>query len=233
MNFENFRKLLDNQLLLNLKPNSVLILVNTAYHNVQEDRCPTSACRKGDTQEYIRRHEIPFGPKMLKAELLEICKRHKKAPVYIVDEILRKHGRLALRLPPYHAGLNATELIWGDVKRHIVRKNLSSKFSDTKVLIDEVLTKCQVINAYPKILIVSYLSYQFRGLLENSAVQVNQIFRHFTMSWASQSVKLPVIAIAYSYEGCPKSPWTTWITLCKHAGKAYQDHSYFAHYTDY
>ena len=35
------------------------------------------------------------------------------------------------------------------------------------------------------------------------------------------------------YEGCPKSSWTTWITLCKHAGKTYQDRSYFAHYTDY
>ena len=35
------------------------------------------------------------------------------------------------------------------------------------------------------------------------------------------------------YEGCPKSSWTPRITLCKHAGKAYQDHSYFAHYTDY
>ena len=23
------------------------------------------------------------------------------------------------------------------------------------------------------------------------------------------------------YEGCPKSSWTTWITLCKHAEKAY------------
>ena len=42
--------------------------------------------------------------------------------------------------------------------------------------------------AYPRILIVSYLSYQFRGLMENSAGQVNRlgIFRHFTMSLASQ-----------------------------------------------
>ena len=37
----------------------------------------------------------------------------------------------------------------------------------------------------------------------------------------------------FIYEGCPKSSWTTWITLCIHAGKTYQDHSYFAHYTDH
>ena len=29
--------------------------------------------------------------------------------------------------------------------------------------------------SYPKILIISYLSYQFRGLLENSVGQVNQL----------------------------------------------------------
>ena len=141
MNFENFRKWLENQLLPNLKPNSVLILDNAAYHNVQEDRCPTSACRKGDIQDYLRRHEIPFGAKMLKAELLEIYKRHKRPPVYIVDEILRRHGHLTLRLPPYHADLNAIELIWADVKGYIARKNLSFKFSDVKVLIDEAFNQ--------------------------------------------------------------------------------------------
>ena len=66
--------------------------------------------------------------------------------MYIVDETLRKYGPLALKLPPYHADLNAIELIWGDVKGHIVGGNLSLKLSDTKVLIDEALTKCQVIN---------------------------------------------------------------------------------------
>ena len=33
----------------------------------------------------------------------------------------------------------------------------------------------QITISYPKIFIVSYLSYQFRGLLENSTGQVNQL----------------------------------------------------------
>ena len=61
--------------------------------------------------------------------------------MYIVDEILRKYGPLALQLPPYLADLNAIELIWGDVKCHIVRGNLSLKFSDIKVLIDEAFNQ--------------------------------------------------------------------------------------------
>ena len=32
-----------------------------------------------------------------------------------------------------------------------------------------------LVKSYPKISIVSYLSYQFRGLLENSVGQVNQL----------------------------------------------------------
>ena len=137
MNFENFRKWLEKQLVPNLKSKSVIILDNAAYHNLQQDRCPTSAYRKADIQNYLLRHDIPFSARMLKAELLEICRRNKRDPMYIVDEILRTHGYVSLRLPPYHADLNAIELIWGDVKGYIARKNLSFKFSNVKLLIEE------------------------------------------------------------------------------------------------
>ena len=42
-----------------------------------------------------------------------------------------------MRLPPYHADLNTIELIWGDVKGYIARKNLSFKFTYIKLLIEE------------------------------------------------------------------------------------------------
>lgn len=141
MNFENFKSWLEKQLVPNLKPNSVVILDNAPYHNVQVDKCPTTANRKDDIRDYLRRHNIPFGDKMFKAELLEICKKHKQDPVYMVDDILRQHGHLSLRLPPYHADLNAIELIWGDLKGYIARKNLSFKFSDVKVLIEEAFSQ--------------------------------------------------------------------------------------------
>ena len=138
MDFENFfRKWLEKQLVPNLKPKYVLILDIAAHHNVQQDRCPTAAYRKADIQDYLLRDDIPFGTKMLKAELLTICRRNKRDPVYIVDEILRTHGHVSLRLPPYHADLNAIELIWGDVKGNIARMNLSFKFTNVKLLIEE------------------------------------------------------------------------------------------------
>ena len=93
IDFENFfRKWLEKQLVPNLKPKYVLILDIAAYHNVQQDRCPTAAYRKSNIQDYLLRNDIPFGTKMLKAELLAICRRNKRDPVYSVDEILRTHG---------------------------------------------------------------------------------------------------------------------------------------------
>lgn len=137
MNFENFKKWLQEKLLPNLQPNSVIVLDNAAYHNVQQDKCPTAASRKAVIQEWLSRHNIAYSPDMLKAELLELCKRNKTAPVYVIDQILQTHGHTALRLPPYHADLNAIELIWSDIKGFIARKNLSFKFNDVKLLIEE------------------------------------------------------------------------------------------------
>ena len=55
----------------------------------------------------------------------------------MIDQILQKHGHTALRLPFYHADLNTIELIWNDMKGYVARKNLSLKFTDVKVLIEE------------------------------------------------------------------------------------------------
>ena len=46
MNFENFKKWLQEKLLPNLQPNSVIVLDNAAYH-----KCPTAASRKAVIQE--------------------------------------------------------------------------------------------------------------------------------------------------------------------------------------
>ena len=70
---------------------------------------------------------------MLKPELLELCKKNKSAPVYVVDEA---HGHCAIRLPPYHSDLNAIELIWGDLKGCVARNDLTFKFKDVKELIE-------------------------------------------------------------------------------------------------
>lgn len=116
MNAQNFTKWLLEKLIPNLPPKSVLILDNAAYHNVQADRCPTMGTRKADMQAWLTRNNVPYSGDMLKVELLEQCKKYRKQPVYIIDELLARHGHLALRLPPYHAEFNPIELIWANLK---------------------------------------------------------------------------------------------------------------------
>ena len=136
MNFNNFTKWLNERLIPNLKSKSVVVLDNASYHNVQVDKCPTTATRKAEIQAWLHRNNIPFTSAMLKPELLELCKKNKTAPVYVVDETLKANGHCAIRLPPYHADLNAIELIWGDLKGFVSRNNLTFKFKDVKELIE-------------------------------------------------------------------------------------------------
>ena len=67
-------------------------------------------------QDWLRRNNVPFDERMLKVELLHLCKTHKPEPRYVVDEMLKEHGHTAIRLPPYHADLNPFELIWANLK---------------------------------------------------------------------------------------------------------------------
>lgn len=73
MNQENFRRWMEEKLIPNLPPSSVLVLDNAGYHNIQVDRLPTSTTRKADIQAWLTRHGISFSPNLLKAELLDLC----------------------------------------------------------------------------------------------------------------------------------------------------------------
>ena len=60
MNFENYKKWMQEKLIPNLPPRSVLVIDNAPYHNKQLDKCPTSATRKQDMQDWLRSKNIPF-----------------------------------------------------------------------------------------------------------------------------------------------------------------------------
>ena len=115
MNHQNFQRWLTEKLIPNIPENTVLVLDNASYHNVQMDRCLTMATRKADMQAWLDRHNITYRPAMVKVELLQLCKQNAK-PVYVADDILKRHGHQCLRLPPYHAEFNPIELIWGNLK---------------------------------------------------------------------------------------------------------------------
>lgn len=53
MNSENFVKWLEQKLLPNIPPESVLILDNASYHSVQEDKVPTKSALKQDMIDWL------------------------------------------------------------------------------------------------------------------------------------------------------------------------------------
>ena len=105
MNGKNFMRWLNERLQPNSPQNSVLVVD-------KEDKCSTTATRKAEIQAWMDQNHIPYNTHMLKAEFLQICKTQKPQPEYVIENILRQHGHDCLRLPAYHADLNAIELVW-------------------------------------------------------------------------------------------------------------------------
>lgn len=77
---------------------------------------------------------------MLKSELNEIARKHKKAHErYVVDEMAAERGVTILRLPPYHCELNPIELVWAQVKGHVAKNNKTFKMNEVRSLFEEGL----------------------------------------------------------------------------------------------
>ena len=138
MNSENFARWLEMKLIPNLPPNSVIVLDNASYHNLQVNRPPTINSRKDVIQEWLNSNGIHYPEGALKIELLEIVKQNKpKDKNYTVDNILKQHGHVALRLPPYHPELNPIEKIWATVKNWVGERNVTFKLDDVRRLAEE------------------------------------------------------------------------------------------------
>ena len=120
MNWDNFSKWFQNQLLPNIPDNSIIILDNAKYHNVfAESAFPTSSTRKIALCDWLEKNDIPWTDDMLKPELYELCKRLAPAPEYKLDQIAESAGHSILRTPQYHPELQPIETCWGIVKNYI------------------------------------------------------------------------------------------------------------------
>jgi transposase len=124
MNFDNCERWLKTKLIPNLPPNSVLLVDNAAYHNVQLNPAPTSSSRKSAMIDWLSDRGILFTDRMCKPELYSLIKLRKlRFKTFKIDALLAEHGHSALRLPPYHPDLNPIELIWASVKEYVARKS--------------------------------------------------------------------------------------------------------------
>lgn len=120
MNFENFYKWLETQLLPNLDEPSVIVMDNAKYHCVEEDRKPTSGFLKKNIQDWLTRHKVVYEENMTKPELLMLVQKFHREPMYKIDQLIHNYGHQVLRLPPYHPDLNPIELVWGTIKGQVI-----------------------------------------------------------------------------------------------------------------
>jgi transposase len=135
MNYNNYVKWLNEKLIPNLPPKSVIVVDNASYHNVQTDKTPNSNSKKEDMQRWLQDKNIPFSTTMLKIELYDLIKAHKPNFIrYAIDELLKKHEFEVLRLPPYHPELNPIELVWAQIKNSVARKNVTFNMHDIEKL---------------------------------------------------------------------------------------------------
>lgn len=120
MNWDNFSKWFETQLLPNIPENSLIILDNAKYHNVfADDAFPVPTTRKEALCDWLEKNNIPWTIDMLKPELYELCKRLAPKPEYKLDQIAETAGHSILRTPQYHPELQPIETCWGVVKNYM------------------------------------------------------------------------------------------------------------------
>lgn len=135
MNNTNFENWLRTQLIPNLPNNSVLVMDNASYHNVIDQRDPTTASKKAEMITFLKERDITVDEGLTKPEIYKIVKRNKsKCPDYRMDKIMKEHGHDILRLPPYSPEFNPIENIWGIVKNWVATNNTTFKLNDVEML---------------------------------------------------------------------------------------------------
>lgn len=76
LNWENFSRWFNDQLIQNIPANSFIIMDNARYHNVlAETNFPTPASLQSQLRTWLTGNNIPYYEDMLKPELFELCKR--------------------------------------------------------------------------------------------------------------------------------------------------------------
>lgn len=141
MNWNNFSKWFQEQLLKNIPENSLIIMDNAAYHNVlAEEAFPKRGHSVKRLREWLSDNQYPWTGDMLKSELFDLCSRLAPKPEFLIDNIARQHGHTVLRTPPYHPELQPIETCWAIVKNHVAQHN-DCTMKKVKILLEEGFAK--------------------------------------------------------------------------------------------
>ncbi|XP_022831320.1 uncharacterized protein LOC111359859 [Spodoptera litura] len=141
LNTEDFIKWIENDLMPNLKPKSVVVIDNIFYQNILENPAPGPHACKQEMLDWLDFRNIIHSSSMLKPQLYQLILEHKKTfKEFKIDCILRKNNHSVLRLPPYHPELNPFKKTWLTIKQNMGKrtewckqaKNIT-KFVKTKI----------------------------------------------------------------------------------------------------
>lgn len=141
MNNSNFKKWVTEKLLPNLHTDTLIVMDNAPYHSICINKCPNSNTKKADMQNWLTENNVEFNESFTKPQLYELIKRHRPAKQYEIDNLLRDNGHTVLRLPPYHCDLNAIEMIWSSMKRHVAEHNIGKSKAEMPQLVAEAFNK--------------------------------------------------------------------------------------------
>lgn len=144
MNFVNFSKWINEKLMPNIPPNSVIVMDNAAYHSIREEKKPTMVSTKLAMQDWLRRHDVPFDDKLRRDDLYKLIKRHFTEEIYKIDELLKRNGHEVLRLPSYHPDLNPIELVWGNIKGQLALQSIDSNLDQKKNILERLFAEYSV-----------------------------------------------------------------------------------------
>ncbi|XP_071034257.1 uncharacterized protein [Parasteatoda tepidariorum] len=125
---DEFRKWLQEKLLPNLQPQSVVVMDNAPYHTKIENPTPKYAT-KSVMIDWLNHNGINCSSDMRKAELYALLESNRPKKVsYSIDK-LRTRAILLLVFSPYHWDLNAIEFVWSTLKRFIRERNVTGDMS--------------------------------------------------------------------------------------------------------
>ncbi|CAF1445492.1 unnamed protein product, partial [Rotaria sordida] len=114
-----------------------IVLDNTSWHNVLtlESKVLKRPWQKGQVQEWLNDHHIPFDSRSVKAELLELALANASPNQYITDQAAEQFNIQIARLPHRHCCLNPIELSWNNLKQYVRDNNVTFKANDVYNLI--------------------------------------------------------------------------------------------------
>ena len=151
MTAELFEKWIEQQLLPNIPPNSVIIMDNAPYHSRQQTKIPNLSTKKGDIIEFMQSKNMEIPQKPTKKILLELIKKQKFSKEYYVDTLMEQHGHEVLRLPPYYCIFNPIELVWATLKQKVRKYNQTPQLSESLLTtIKDVVTEIAATDLWKK-----------------------------------------------------------------------------------